>query len=212
MNSEWHNGVIDELSKFNPEWAGYAVLSYQSEAMRQLSSPINDMRQTIAEATRDMDMNAFVNAFAQEALVRDARVAANTGAAFNVTSLFEPLLAASGPSPGRTAHRAGHPCPRRRQSCRGRRLLSTASIQAARTHAASSMTLRSAPLLPDRVTPRFSRGLCFTSTFGNEQDVRASEAGSLRSSSMRWARRSAEAGGDQASRPNVSRRSARRIS
>jgi hypothetical protein len=94
--AEWHSGVIDELRELNPEWAAYAVLWDQGEPMVELRQPIRETRRAIAEATREINMDAYIKRFAQEALARDAVVAAQMGAAFSVTSLFEPLLAGTG--------------------------------------------------------------------------------------------------------------------
>ena len=40
--AEWHTGVIEELAKFNAEWAGYVVLNDQGATMARLRQPIND--------------------------------------------------------------------------------------------------------------------------------------------------------------------------
>jgi len=104
--AEWHSGVIDELRQLKPDWARYPVLSDQTETMTALLPAINDTRRAIAAATREIAMEPTVKGFAEGALARDAVVSANIGAAFSVTSLFEPLLAGTNAQPeltGRTA-------------------------------------------------------------------------------------------------------------
>jgi hypothetical protein len=97
--AEWHSGVIEELVKLKPGWAGWTELPDQGEAMTELSPVVKDTRRAIERATDDIDIDRAVKRFAQGALARDAVVAASIGAAFNVTSLFEPLIAGTGAQP-----------------------------------------------------------------------------------------------------------------
>jgi hypothetical protein len=58
-----------------------------------------EARRRIAEASRAVDLDPAIKRFAEGALACDAKLAAQMGAAFNVTSLFEPLLAGTGAEP-----------------------------------------------------------------------------------------------------------------
>ena len=104
--AEWHTGVIEELVEFSPDWAGYVVINDQSPEMAALREPMVETRRAIVASSREVEMEAPIKAFAQGALAHDAGMAANIGAAFSVTLLFEPLLAGVGAVPepsGRTA-------------------------------------------------------------------------------------------------------------
>jgi hypothetical protein len=45
--AEWHSGVIEELLKLKPEWAGWTELPDQGDAMTQLSPVVKDTRRAI---------------------------------------------------------------------------------------------------------------------------------------------------------------------
>jgi hypothetical protein len=90
--AEWHSEAIDELRKINPEWARYTVAEDGGEAIRALREPIAAAEHAALEISRDLKMDPWVGAFAAKALARDATVAADMGAAFSITSLFEPLV------------------------------------------------------------------------------------------------------------------------
>jgi hypothetical protein len=97
--AEWHTGVMHELAKLRPDWAVQLVLSDQGQTMIGFRPTIGETRRAIENATRDVQMDPVVKGFAQSSLARDAVVAADMGAAFSVTSLFEPLLAGTGAVP-----------------------------------------------------------------------------------------------------------------
>jgi hypothetical protein len=97
--AEWHSDAIEELRKLNPEWAAYVVLDDSGEEIRSLSRPIGDAQRAALEVAREVGMDPWTGAFAASALARDATVAASMGAAFSVTSLFEPLVSGLGAEP-----------------------------------------------------------------------------------------------------------------
>jgi hypothetical protein len=90
--AEWHSEAIDELRELNPEWARYTVTEDGGEAIRSLREPIAAAERAALEISRELKMDPWIGAFAAKALARDATVAADMGAAFSVTSLFEPLV------------------------------------------------------------------------------------------------------------------------
>jgi len=104
--AEWHSDVIEELGKLRPEWAAYVILEDHGETIRGLSEPIKATERVVLDIVREAGMEPWTGGFAAKALARDSVVAANMGAAFSVTSLFEPLVLGLNADPdpaGRTA-------------------------------------------------------------------------------------------------------------
>jgi hypothetical protein len=97
--AEWHSTAIDELRVLNPGWARYTVLEDNGEAIRSLREPIAAAERAALEISRELGMDPWIGGFAAKALARDATVAADMGAAFSVTSLFEPLVVGLGAEP-----------------------------------------------------------------------------------------------------------------
>lgn len=97
--AEWHTGVIEDLRELDPGWAEAVVIDDNGPDVANLKASIAETRRRIAEASRGVDLDPAIKRFAEGALARDATLAAQMGAAFNVTSLFEPLLAGTGAEP-----------------------------------------------------------------------------------------------------------------
>jgi hypothetical protein len=104
--AEWHSDVIEQLEKLNPEWARTMVLDDDTGALEGLKEPIEAAKHSIADSTREIEMEVAVEDFIISALARDSVVAADMEAAFSVTSLFEPFVLGVGGNAdpfGRTA-------------------------------------------------------------------------------------------------------------
>jgi hypothetical protein len=102
--AEWHSSAIDALAALSVPWAHYGSLS--DDDMEPLAQPISALKHALEVAGKASGMPIFQAGFASGALARDAVVAARMGAAFSVTSLFEPMLNAldlNQNHPGRTA-------------------------------------------------------------------------------------------------------------
>jgi hypothetical protein len=88
--SEWHTGIIDELTVLKPDWA--APLQLSEQQLADFQPVIRELKQALAAVEPVGDMSPFHRNFVVDALSRDAVVAAVMGAAVQVTSLFEPFL------------------------------------------------------------------------------------------------------------------------
>lgn len=105
--AEWHSGVIDELRKISPPWAGITVWGESDPKLDPLRASIRDA-QAALEQTHPLDQaqSPMLRDFTIKTLARDAVVASSMQAAMSVTSLFTPLIDSLGADPdpsGRTA-------------------------------------------------------------------------------------------------------------
>lgn len=104
--AEWHTDVIEELLKLSPDWAKYVVIDDNGEVIQELKEPIRAAERAVLSTADQIAMEPWTKNFAAKALARDSVVAADMGAAFSVTSLFEPLVLGIDAEPdlsGRTA-------------------------------------------------------------------------------------------------------------
>jgi hypothetical protein len=90
--AEWHTGVLDELERLNPDWAG-SIDSGQMLAEHAILKAEERKLKCSLQQSADAADNSFHRDFVIDALSRDATIATAMGAAVQVTSLFEPLLA-----------------------------------------------------------------------------------------------------------------------
>ncbi len=90
--AEWHSGVISQLG--DREWVQFVITDDHQPPMTQLKPTIDALERELKALRLGDDQEPLVQGFAASALARDAVVAGSIGAAFSVTSLFEPLLSA----------------------------------------------------------------------------------------------------------------------
>ena len=88
--AEWHSSAIEELAELEVPWAQYGSVS--DADMATLAGPIKSLKAGLEKAGKDAGMPTPQAGFASGALAQDAVVAARIGAAFSITSLFEPML------------------------------------------------------------------------------------------------------------------------
>jgi hypothetical protein len=84
--AEWHSGIVEELQKLNPSWAGTTVWSESDPKME----PMKTQHEAVQVALRDA--YPLVRDFLIRALAHDAVVAASLGSAMSVTSVFATLV------------------------------------------------------------------------------------------------------------------------
>lgn len=87
--AEWHTTAIQDLETLEVDWAKFGGLT--DEELQKLAKPIHEVGRHFKEQTSGPP--SFHGSWAAEALAHDAVVAKHIGAAINLTSLFEPLIA-----------------------------------------------------------------------------------------------------------------------
>jgi hypothetical protein len=87
--AEWHTTAIEDLEALKVDWAKFGGLS--DEELGKLAQPIREVGRHFKKQASALP--AFHGSWAAEALAHDAVVARRIGAAMNLTSLFEPLIA-----------------------------------------------------------------------------------------------------------------------
>lgn len=105
--AEFHRGIIDELAKDQPEWVKFVAVPDDELNQSDLARLISKLNfEMLDDAAFMPDAEHFVRDFVYKMFHRDAVVAAYIGAAFNVTSLFAPMLERSGASLDRAGESA----------------------------------------------------------------------------------------------------------
>jgi hypothetical protein len=105
--AEFETGILEELRKLDVPWA--AAFVAQDDQLREngLDQIIRDYahERQRDESWSDPD-SRILRTFVAKAFARDAVVASSLGAAFNITSLFQPLLESSSTRPVLVGQRA----------------------------------------------------------------------------------------------------------
>ena len=100
--AEWHTGVVDELREIDREgWSGWVMTGGDNDALiEHLKQPRKEAEKALELAfPQTGDENPWLRSFLIKALARDAALAAELGAAMNVTELFAPLIRSLGAQP-----------------------------------------------------------------------------------------------------------------
>ncbi len=98
--SEFHSGILDELSPFEPDWVRTIDIGGQTQP-GSMGEPIYEAirQQNFADFTDRAlmpDHESFLRSFIYEAFNRDAAVATALEASFTGTPLFSPMIARAG--------------------------------------------------------------------------------------------------------------------
>ena len=94
--AEFYTGILDELAALSVDWVALAPGAdvSSSHPIGRLLSRMNFADLTDRTLLRDRD--SFERTFIYKSFNRDSAVAADVGAAFNITPLFEPMVSRRG--------------------------------------------------------------------------------------------------------------------
>jgi hypothetical protein len=92
--AEWQTGILDELDQFRPDWVEVVDLPTKPQSGSPADAVLSELN---ARAARDAGVMPGSpkrqRTFVYESFHRDALLAADFGAAFNVSPLFRPMTA-----------------------------------------------------------------------------------------------------------------------
>lgn len=101
--AEFHSGILDELLPLGLDWVDTIALGSSDNPAERDSTPHRTIRSLNFADLGDKDLlpeaGDFARSFVYKSFNRDSTVAASFGAAFNISPLFQPMVARRGVGP-----------------------------------------------------------------------------------------------------------------